>query len=264
MLSALGEPFRAEIDLLSYQDEPGAPLPRLSSPDLYRLVNFRYDAALTGAKLQLRRHANGRNFVEIAGERPLNEPVLYLLVELEHNATRIIRGYTVLLDPRGYGAPPASPSEFLPVIMPSAAPAAIAPVAPPPRAAAPAAVPVAAAPAASAADARQIKQLEEQLSANTQTLAGMLERVAAMEQMVKQLRAALEKPVPAAPPPGPAPAPAPAVQAPPPPAALPPRPQRSWSEAILNEALLILAGGALLLVLGLGYWMWGRAPVKSA
>ena len=33
MLSALGEPFRAEIDLLSYQDEPGAPQPRLAAPD---------------------------------------------------------------------------------------------------------------------------------------------------------------------------------------------------------------------------------------
>lgn len=262
MLSALGEPFRAEIDLLSYQDEPGASLPRLSSPDLYRLVNFRYDPALTGAKLQLRRHANGRNFVEIAGDRPLNEPFVYLLVELEHNATRIIRGYTVLLNPHGYGPPPATPSEFLPVVLPAAVPAVIAPVAPPPRAAATVSAPAAAAPAVSAADARQIKQLEEQLSANTQTLAGMLERVAAMEQMVKQLQAVLEKPAPAPPPPKPVPPPS--VQAPPSPAALPPRPQRSWSEAILNEALLILAGGALLLVLGLGYWMWGRAPAKSA
>jgi hypothetical protein len=109
---------------------------------------------------------------------------------------------------------------------------------------------------------KQIRQLEEQLGENTRTLAGMLERVAAMEQMVKQLQEALARPA-AAPPPGPAPPP-PVAKAPSPPADLPPRRERSWTKTVLDEALLILAGGALLLVFGLGYWMWGRTPAKTA
>lgn len=250
--SALGEPFRAEIDLLSYQDGAAAPVVRLASPELYRLVDFRYNAAFSGAQLNLRKHANGRNYVEIVSERRIYEPFVHLLVELEHNGTRMLRGYTVLLNPWSYGPPVA---DYAPVVIPAAVPAPMPAVAPPaPRAKA--------APAAPAADAKQLQQMEEQLSANTQALAGMLERVAAMEQMVKQLQAALEKPAPA--PPQPKPVPPPVAKAPPAAAELPPRRERSWTETVLDEALLILAGGALLLVLGLGYWMWGRAPAKTA
>jgi pilus assembly protein FimV len=255
--SALGEAFRAEIELLSYQDGFDAPVPRLSSPDLYRLVDFRYNAALAGAQLNIRKQADGRHVLEIVSARRIDEPFLHLLVELEHNATRIIRGYTVLLDPYGYAAPGAPVVAYAPVIFPAALPAAIA-AAPAPKAVA--AAP--AAPDAGAAVMKQIRQLEEQLGENTRTLAGMLERVAAMEQMVKQLQEALARPA-AAPPPGPAPPP-PVAKAPSPPADLPPRRERSWTKTVLDEALLILAGGALLLVFGLGYWMWGRAPAKTA
>lgn len=256
--SALGEPFRAEIDLLSYQDGSAAPVVRLANPELYRLVDFRYNAALSGAQLNLRRHANGRNYVEIVSERRVYEPFVYLLVELEHGGTRVLRGYTALLNPWSYGPPVA---DYAPVVIPAAVPAPL-PAVTPPAAAPGVKAAVAAAPAVSAVAAKQLSQLEAQLSANTQTLAGMLERVAAMEQMVQRLQAALDKPAPA--PPQPKPAPPPVAKAPPPPADLPPRRERSWTESILNEALLILAGGALLLVLGLGYWMWGRGPAKGA
>lgn len=255
--SALGEPFRAEIDLLSYEDGSGAPLVRLAAPELYRMVGFRYDAAFSGAQLNLRRHANGRNYVEIVSTQHIDEPVVYLLVELERGGMRMLRGYTVLLNPYGYGPAVA---EYAPVLVPAAVPAPVPAVVPKAAAArgVKAAVAAPAAPAASAADAKQLQQMEDQLSANTQTLAGMLERVAAMEQMVKQLQAVLEKPAPA-----PAP-PLPVVQAPLPQAAQPPRRESHWTDTMLDEALLMLAGGALMLVLGLGYWMWARGPAKPA
>lgn len=265
--SALGEVFRAEIELLSYRDGFGAPVPRLSSPELYRLVDFRYNAALAGARLDIRKQADGRHVLEIVSARRIHEPFLHLLVELEHNATRIIRGYTVLLDPYGYAVPGAPAVAYAPVTFPAALPAAIAaapsPAASPPVAPrAPAPKAVAAAPDAGAAGMKQIRQLEEQLGENTRTLAGMLERVAAMEQMVKQLQEALARPA-AAPPPRPAPPP-PVAKAPLPPADLLPRRERSWTKTVLDEALLILAGGTLLLAFGLSYWMWGRAPAKTA
>lgn len=299
--SALGEPFRAEIDLLSHQE--GAPQPRLASADLYRMVGFRYHPALSGAQLQQRKHANGRNYVEITTERRIDEPFIHLLVELESDAVRVIRAYAVLLNPHGYRTPgSAPPAEYPPMLIPSATLAAIPAVSPPAvaKTRAPAAAvtlpppPVAAAPAAlPALDAQKLKQLEDRLKENALTLTGMLERVAVMEQAVKELRAVLEKTAPSVSPPvakaveSPAAAPQPKPEAPsqpapppvaatqpkpevPPPApakktvaALPPRPERSWTESVLNEGLLILAGGALLLVLGLGYWMWGRAPARA-
>ena len=267
------------------------------------MVGFRYHTALSGAQLQQRQHANGRNYVEITTDRRIDEPFIHVLVELEADSVRVIRAYAVLLNPYGYLAPGAAPpAEYPPMLIPSAtlaaipavtlpavaktrAPAAAVTPPPPPVAAAPATVP--------ALDAQKLKQLEDQLKENAQSLTGMLARVAMMEQAVKELRAALEKPTPAPPPPV-AKAVEPAVAAPqpksetppqpalppvaatqpksevPPPAppkktvaALPPRPERSWTESVLNEGLLILAGGALLLVLGLGYWMWGRAPARA-
>lgn len=278
VLSAMGEPFRAEIDLLSYQDE-WTLTPRLASPDIYPLVDFRYNPALDGASLNLRKHPNGRSFIEISG-RPVNEPFVYLLVELNGNAIRIIRGYTALLNPHGYGSPrDIAAAEFLPAVIPAVPSATLrAPAAP------------------------RVPRVPGNVDANAKTLAGMLKRVAALELAVQELQRKLEMPdaVAAVPKPAaeepparnavaagtapvaatvltaadlgkqaaavsPAPPPvAPAVREQP--AATiesPPRRARSWTDSILNEALLVLAGSALLLVGWLVYVMWGRPPLKK-
>ncbi len=44
----------------------------------------------------------------------------------------------------------------------------------------------------------------------------------------------------------------------------PPRRKRSWVDSLLNEALLVLAGGALIMLLGAVWWMWGRRVPKAA
>lgn len=45
---------------------------------------------------------------------------------------------------------------------------------------------------------------------------------------------------------------------------MPPRRTRSWVDSLLSEALLVLAGGALVLLLGAVWWMWGRRVPKAA
>lgn len=269
VLSAMGEPFRAEIDLLSYQDEWATLTPRLASPDIYPLVDFRYNPALNGASLNIRKHPNGRHFIEVISGRPVNEPFIHLLVELNGNALRIVRGYTALLDPPGYGPPrDTAAAEFLPAVVPAATPAV-----PPAALRAPA--------------APRAPPMSANVDADAKTLAGMLERVAALEIAVKELQrkwempgavAAVQKPAaeapPVAAPPAPAkppaaasPAPqpvAPAVREPPAATGSSPRRARSWTDSILNEALLVLAGGALLMVGWLVYLMWGRSPAKGS
>lgn len=272
VLSAMGEPLRAEIDLLSYQDERATLMPRLASPDIYPLVDFRYNPALNGASLNIRKHLNGRYFIEVTSDRPVNEPFIHLLVELDGNALRIVRGYTVLLDPYGYGPPrDTAATEFLPAVVAVAIPAV-----PPATLRAPA--------------APRVPRVPGNVDANAKTLAGMLKRVAALELAVQELQRKLEMPDAVAAVPKPAaeeppvaatalidpgkqaaatsPAPlqpvAPAVREQP--AATiesPPRRARSWTDSILNEALLVLAGGALLLVGWLVYVMWGRPPAKK-
>lgn len=291
VLSAMGEPFRAEIELLSYQDEWATPTPRLSSPDRYPLTGFRYNPALDGARLTIRNHPNGRHTVEVAAVRPLNEPFVFLQVELESNAARIVRGYTALVNPHGYGQPPGRPAmAFMPVIVPGAAYAngtepASAPATPRVNRA-PAPVPAGAAVVRN--DSVERRQLDAKVEANAKTLVGLLDRVTALELAVQQLQrwqemqeaaAAAQKPAAAVPSvlvaasaPVPAAGPHPAVVAQPLQATpgasaaqdeLPPRHERSWTEIILNEALLVFAGSVLILVIGLIYWIWGRPPLKE-
>jgi len=260
VLSAMGEAFRAEIDLLSYTGATTL-TPRLASPESYPPQGLPYNPALTGARLNIQSRANGRQVIEIASLRPLNEPFVYLLVELKSDATRIVRGYTVLLDPPGYRAPgQAVAAEYSPAV---------------PAVAAPALKPVAErAPVADKvrAVARPAPPQERLSDADAKTLAAMLERVAALEVAVAQLQRQWEKPAvvaavqPAAAPPAPQAVVARAAAVPPPvaPAApVEPAPRRTAEQdSLLNNALLFLAIGLLILLGGLVYVMWGR-PAKD-
>jgi pilus assembly protein FimV len=268
VLSAMGEPFRAEIDLLSDTDDRFTLTPRLASPDSYPLAGFRYNPALSGTRLNVRSQSNGRQVIDVVSLRPFNEPFVYLLVEIGSNATRIVRGYTALLDPQGYRAPqPTAAAEYLPAVVPVAAVVVK-----------PAAVRV---PAAdhSKTVTPPVPRQERLSDADAKTLAAMLERVAALEVAVAQLQRQWEKPVvvaaaqPAAEAP-PAPRPiadkaAPVVAPPPvaqdkPAAPLESAPRRASSQdSLLNNALLVLAIGLLLLLGGLVYVMWGRPVVQE-
>ncbi len=267
VLSAMGEPFRAEVELLPDADDRASPTLRLASPDAYSRAYFPYNPALGAARLNTRTLAGGRRIIEILAVRPLNEPFVHLLLELQSGAARITRGYVVLLDPPGYTAPgsAASAAEFLPVI-PAAVPAL-------PRAVSSGAPAVQVKVAQQTADAREIRRLEAQLQADGEKLAAMLDRVAALEQLVLQMQRNLEpalrakysaaverKPVtesslardPAA---------VKAVPVAVPMDSAPRHPQNQ--DSILNEALLLLAAGLLLLLAGLAWMVWGR-PVWRA
>ncbi|MBX9903637.1 MAG: hypothetical protein K2Y31_04720 [Burkholderiales bacterium] len=270
VLSAMGEPFRAEIDLLNltqFPDSRTTVTPRLASPEIYPPLGFRYNPALTGARLSIQSRANGRHVLELVSLQPLNEPFVYLLVELESDAARIVRGYTALLDPPGYRAPRQTAAvEYVPAVVP-----------PTVTAVTPAAV---RAPALDRrpAVARPAPRQDVLSNTDAKTLAAMLDRVAALETAVAQLQRHWEKPaVGAAAPPQAAPVAAQpaAVAAPAPPAIQAPvvqtkpaapfesAPRRaSDQDSLLNNALLVLAIGLLILLGGLVYVMWGR-PAKD-
>jgi pilus assembly protein FimV len=158
VLSALGQPLVAEIDLLSVtREELGSLSARLASPDAYRQANLQYNPALTGARVSIERRANGQHFIRVVTTRPVSEPFIDLLIELTWAQGRLSREYTALLDPPGVA--PATPA---PVI--AAVPEARPVPAPPPAAApapAPASKPVArAAPKAGAKEYGPIERGE--------------------------------------------------------------------------------------------------------
>jgi pilus assembly protein FimV len=140
IVSALGQPLLAEIDLVSVQkDELSTVSARIASPDAFSKANIQYNPALNGARLSIERRSDGQSYIKVVSSRIINEPFINLLIELSWAQGRIVREYTALIDP------PAAPAEPALVTPPVAAapPAAVesTPIAPPVAPAVPAAQP---------------------------------------------------------------------------------------------------------------------------
>jgi pilus assembly protein FimV len=144
ILSALGQPLSAEIELVSVQkDEVSSLTARLASPDAFRAANIPFSPALVGARLSIERRANGQHYIRLSSSRVVNEPFIDLLVELTWGSGRLVREYTALIDPPDFkagtqpqvAAPAVTPPQGAPLAPPAAAPSA--PVREPKAAAAP-------------------------------------------------------------------------------------------------------------------------------
>ncbi|MEK6594416.1 MAG: FimV/HubP family polar landmark protein [Pseudomonadota bacterium] len=106
VLSALGQPFHAEIELISVgKGELSTLSANLASPDAYQQKNLQYNQALLGMRLTVeQRSGGGQAYIRLASSRTVNDPFADLLIELNTASGSIMREYVVLLDPPGYGA----------------------------------------------------------------------------------------------------------------------------------------------------------------
>jgi pilus assembly protein FimV len=141
--SGLGQPLRAELEVTSVsRDELPTLQVRVAPLAAFRAANLEYNPALSNLRFFLEKRPDGGYFVRINSPQPVNEPYIDLMVELTWATGRVIREYTVLLDPPSLRAqadvmaPAASAS-------PTPAPAAAAPAPAPATSAAPAAAPTA-------------------------------------------------------------------------------------------------------------------------
>lgn len=164
--SALGEPLRAEIDVteIAAAEADGLKI-NIATAEAFKNAGIPYNSALGDVKATLQRRAGGQYVVRLSGSRPLSDPFIDLLLEANGSSGRIVRDYTVLLDPpvtRQAAAPvvPIAPQISTPVERPAVTAArarreraAAAASAAPAVAAAPAPAAPATAPAAAAATA---------------------------------------------------------------------------------------------------------------
>ena len=149
--SALGQPLRAEVEVTSVsRDEASTLAVRLASQSAFRQANLDFNPALTALRFSLEQRGDTSYVIHITSMQPVSEPYLDLLLELTWATGRVLREYTVLLDPPSLRAaaevvpPSASVRVPAPVVGPPAA--APAPAAPAAAAAAPASTARAAAP----------------------------------------------------------------------------------------------------------------------
>ena len=124
VLSALGQPLSAEIELVSVQKDELATLSaRVATPEAFQQANIQYSPALIGMRLNVERRSDGRSYIKLISTRPINEPFLSVLIELSWAQGRLLREYTALIDPPGY-TPAVPPVASAPAVVSPAAPEA--------------------------------------------------------------------------------------------------------------------------------------------
>ena len=110
--SALGEPLRAEIDIPEMNADEAASLKAgVASPEAFRAAGLEFNAALTGLRVSVQRRSNGRAYIRLTTDKPVNEPFVDMILEASWASGRIVRDYTMLFDPPNLraGAAPAAP-----------------------------------------------------------------------------------------------------------------------------------------------------------
>jgi len=141
--SALGESLKAEIDISSMSAEESSTLSvRVASPEAYRAAGVDYNAVLSNAQVTLLRRPDGRPYLRVTSDRAVQEPFVDVILELNWSTGRLVREFTLLVDPPSRAAPAAqavAPAPIAPAMAPAPTPApAPAPAAAPaPTAAAP-------------------------------------------------------------------------------------------------------------------------------
>ena len=119
--SGLGQPLRAEIELLSIQkDELSSVVARIASLDAYREAKIERATSLSSIKISVENRANGAPYLKVISTKPVNDPYVDMLVELNWASGRLLREYTLLLDPPGFAELRPVPAQ--PIAVPSVAP----------------------------------------------------------------------------------------------------------------------------------------------
>jgi pilus assembly protein FimV len=97
--SALGEAFRAQVDIAAISEEEAATLKTtVASPEAYKAVGLNYNPALPGVKIALQKRANGSYYFQLSSEQSINEPFIDLILEANWASGRLVRSYAMLFD----------------------------------------------------------------------------------------------------------------------------------------------------------------------
>ena len=101
--SALNQPLEAEIELLQVKDLSSEEiLPTLASADDFGRAGIDRAFFLTDLNFTPQIKPDGRAVIKVTSSRPVNEPFLNFLMEVRWPSGRVLREFTVLLDPPLY------------------------------------------------------------------------------------------------------------------------------------------------------------------
>ena len=127
VLSGLGQPLRAEIELTSVTPEEARTLqPKLASAEAFRQANIEFNTTLQTLRFAIEQRG-GRQIIRITSPQAISEPFVDVLLELNSVNGRLVREYTMLLDPPELRA--VQPAQAAPITAPPVGASTQAPVA---------------------------------------------------------------------------------------------------------------------------------------
>ena len=196
VLSGLGQPLRAELDISASREELSSLAAKVAPQESFRQANIEYSGVLSGLRFTLDKRSGGQPYFRISSDRAIGEPFLDLLVELSWSSGRLVREYTFLLDPPELSKPVVDipPPVSAPVVAPAPTPAARREVEKP------APAPVAAKPVEKAAEKPVEKPVEKPAEKPVveKPVEKPVEKKAVVEKAVKPAPAAKPAPAPKA------------------------------------------------------------------
>ncbi|WP_285259616.1 FimV/HubP family polar landmark protein [Halopseudomonas bauzanensis] len=109
--SALNQPLEAEIELLQVRDLSSSEIrPLLASPDDFGKAGIERSFFLTDLTFTPVVRPDGKAVIKVTSTRPVKEPYLNFLMEVRWPSGRVLREFTLLLDPPLYQATPVTAS----------------------------------------------------------------------------------------------------------------------------------------------------------
>jgi len=134
VISGLGEPLRAEIDLVSTTPEELSSLSATIAPqETYAVQGMERRGIHSAIQIEVGKKPDGSPVLRLNTRQPVDDPFLDMLIQVDWATGRLLREYTVLLDPPGYQdtQPAMTVAPIQSQAIPTPSPVAAAPVAMP-------------------------------------------------------------------------------------------------------------------------------------
>jgi pilus assembly protein FimV len=98
MLSAIGEPLRAEIEITQASPQELSTLrAQLASPEAFSKAGMEFNPALKGLTATLQTTTGGANVLVLNGQNPVQENFIDLILETQWATGRLVKNYALLL-----------------------------------------------------------------------------------------------------------------------------------------------------------------------
>lgn len=103
VFSSLGEPLRADIELLSVTPEELSTISAvIANNEAYQSQGIDKPSSHNDIRIEITKNARGEPILKLKSNKPMTDAFLDMLIQVDWSTGRLLREYTLLLDPPGY------------------------------------------------------------------------------------------------------------------------------------------------------------------